>query len=131
MLHYFLSDNIKQYAATTAAHGEHIIDLLKNRQLVFSDLSNIRENKCECAEHYRFSTSLYVLSIFFQAFNITIDCGISAPVHGREVVDGLNSTYRRFIFHLTTTVKLTGSQSFYTPMVMHTSTHNYGVSFAH
>ena len=74
-----------------------------------------------------------IIRIFhiFQAFNITIDCGISAPVHGREVVDGLNSTYRSFIFHLTTTVKLTGSQSFYTPMVMHTSTHNYGVSFAH
>ena len=35
-----------------------------------------------------------------QAYNIIIDHGISAPVHGREMFYGLNSTDKRFIFKL-------------------------------
>ena len=63
-------------------------------------------------------------------FNITIDLGISAPGHDREVVDGMNATYKRFIFHLTATVKLYGSKRFNTPMIVHTATQNTDLSLA-
>ena len=53
-----------------------------------------------------------------QEFNIIIDCGISATGHGREVVDGLNATYKGFIFHLTEKAQLTSSKRFYTKMDM-------------
>ena len=45
-----------------------------------------------------------------------------------EVSDGLNDTYKRFIFHLMYTVQLTSSQRFDTQMEVHTSTHNAAVS---
>ena len=63
-----------------------------------------------------------------QAFNIIIDCKISAPGHVGEVVDDINATYKRFIFNLLYTVQLPDSQSFYRQLEMHTSTKNGDVS---
>ena len=59
-----------------------------------------------------------------------MDCGISTKVHGGEVVDGLNVTKKRFIFHLMATVQLTGSQQFDTLMAIHRTSHDVGVSLA-
>ena len=47
-----------------------------------------------------------------QCLSITIDQGISAPVHGKEVVDGLNSVDKRYIYKLMSNVQLTGSNIF-------------------
>ena len=61
---------------------------------------------------------------------IIIDRGFSAPGHGRDVVDVLNATYKRFIFHLTATFQLPGSKLFYAQMTVHTATQNTDVSLA-
>ena len=42
-------------------------------------MSTMWENIDGCAEHYICGSSLYLLSILPQAFNIIIDRGISAP----------------------------------------------------
>ena len=65
-----------------------------------------------------------------KSFNITIDSGVSAQGHGKEVVHGLNATEKWFIFHSMATVKLPSSQSFDAQMEMHTYTHKYDVSLA-
>ena len=44
----FLSGDSKQDAATTSAHRKLIIELLKNRQLIFSDISTIWDNSNDC-----------------------------------------------------------------------------------
>ena len=90
--------------------------MLKNRQNIFSDIINSWYNTYGCADQYIFATALYLLSILLQAFNIIIDRGISVQVHGKEVVDGLNYTHKRFIFHLMATIKLPGSQRIDTKM---------------
>ena len=36
VIHYFLSDDIKQDAATTDSCSKYIVELLQNRQLIFS-----------------------------------------------------------------------------------------------
>ena len=59
-----------------------------------------------------------------QAFNITIDRGIGASVHGREVLYGINAIYKRFILQLMAAVKIPGSQLFDTKIAMHISRHN-------
>ena len=59
-----------------------------------------------------------------------INRGISVPGHGREVVDGLNATEKRFILKLIFTVQLNGSQRFDKKMAMHTSKHNNDVSLS-
>ena len=52
--------------------------------------SNIWENTDGCAEQYICATAIYSLSMLYHAYNIVIDCGVGAPVHGKYVVDGLN-----------------------------------------
>ena len=47
-----------------------------------------------------------------QAFSVIIDRGISAPVHGREVIDGLNSIDKRFLIQFISTVQLMGAKGY-------------------
>ena len=49
---------------------------------------------------------LYVLSMFAHTCNITIDSGLVAPGHGRDVFDGFNYTYKRSVSMLMTSVQL-------------------------
>ena len=60
VFHYYFSDDSKQDAATTTAHINRLIELLKNKKLI-STLSTIWENNDGCAEQYRFSTALYFM----------------------------------------------------------------------
>ena len=68
------------------------------------------------------------MSIFSQASYVITDRGISSPVHGREVVDGLNAIYKRFFFQLISTVQLTGAKRYDTHMVMQSITRTSNVS---
>ena len=63
-----------------------------------STLSKIWENTGGCAEQYRCASALYLMSVMSQCYSITIDCGISAPGNDKEVVDGLNSIYKCYIY---------------------------------
>ena len=126
MLHSFLSDNRKKDAATTATHSKRIIELLKKYVLV----SVLYGNTDGCAGHYRCATDLFLLSILSQPYNMIIDSDISAPGPGAEVVDGLNATDERFIFHLMANVQLPGGKRFDTQMSVHTETQNTDVSLA-
>ena len=65
-----------------------------------------------------------------QCYSIIIDQGISAPGHGKEVVDGLNAIDKRYIYQLTSTVKLPGSNIFDSQMQIHTGNQKYDVSLA-
>ena len=52
------------------------------------------------------------MSVMSKCYSITIDRGISAPVHGKEVFDGLNSIDKRYIYQLMYDFKLPGSIRF-------------------
>ena len=65
------------------------------------------------------------MSVMYQCDFIIIDPGISAPGHGKEVVDGSNTVDKRYIYHLMSTVKLPGSIRFYSQIQMHTGTKKY------
>ena len=93
-------------------------------------LSEIWENTYACAEHYRCATALYLMSMLSQAFSVIIDRGISAPGHVTEVVYGLNSIYKRFIFQLMSKVQLPCANIYDTKMVMHTGTRTSDGIFA-
>ena len=45
-------------------------------------------------------------------YSIIIDCGISEPEHGKEVVYGLNAVDKRYIYQLMYKVQLPGSDIF-------------------
>ena len=68
--------------------------------------------------------------MFSQSYNIIIDCGFSAPGHGREVVDVLKTTDKRFLFQLISTIKLSSYKLYDTQMGMHSATHKADASLA-
>ena len=74
-----------------------------------STLSTIWENTDGCAEQYICASALYLMSVLSQRHSIIMDRGISAPVHVKEVVDGLNSIDKHFMYKLMSTVQLPGS----------------------
>ena len=98
MFNYFLSNDSKQYAATTTAHSKYLIELLKERKLLTSTLSTIWVNTDGCAELYRCASALYLMSFLYQCHSIIIDRGISEPGYGKEVVDGLNEIDKCYIY---------------------------------
>ena len=109
VFHYFLSDDSKQDAATTTAHSKRLISLLKNEKVLKTSLSTIWENTDGCAEQYRCASALYLMSVMSQTYSIIIDWGVSAPGHGKEVVDGLNAVDKSYIYQFMFKVQLPGS----------------------
>ena len=65
-----------------------------------TSLSTIWENTDGCDEQYRCVSALYLMSVMSQTYSIIIDWGISAPGHGKEVVDGLNAVDKRYIYRV-------------------------------
>ena len=70
------------------------------------------------------------MSVVSQCYSIIIDQGISALGHGKEVVDGLNTVDKSYIYQLVSTVKLPGSIRFDLQIKMHTGTEKDDVSLA-
>ena len=70
------------------------------------------------------------MSVMSQTYYIIIDRGISAPGHGKEVVDGHNDVDKRYIYQLMSKVQLPGLVRFDSQIKMHTGTENKYVSLA-
>ena len=51
------------------------------------------------------------MSVLYQCFSVIIDRGISAPGHGKEVVDGLNAIFKRYIYQMMSYVQLPVSKT--------------------
>ena len=68
-----------------------------------STLSTIWENIDGFADQYRCASSLHLMSVLYQRHSIIFDWGISAPGHGKEVVDGLNNIDKRCMYQLIST----------------------------
>ena len=93
-------------------------------------LSTIWENTDGCDEQYRCASALYLMSVMSQTFSLIIDRVISAPGHGKEVVDGLNAVDNRYIYQLMSRVQLPGSIRFDSQIKIHTGTEKKDVSLA-
>ena len=60
--------------------------------------------------------------VISQTYSLIIDRGISAPGHGKELVDGLNAVDKRYIYKLMSKVQLPGSVRFDSQIKMYTGT---------
>ena len=70
------------------------------------------------------------MSVMSQCYSVIIDCGISAPGHGKEVVNGLNSIGKCYIYQLISNVQLPGSTLYDSQILMHYCTQKNDVSLA-
>ena len=62
-----------------------------------------------------------------QCYSIIIDQSISVPGNGKDVVDGLNSVNKRYIYQLMSTFQLPGSNIFDSQIQIHTGNQKYDV----
>ena len=70
------------------------------------------------------------MSVLSQCFSIIIDWGIIAPGNGKEVVNGINDIEKRDIYQLMSNVKLQGSKTFDSQILMYSCTQKNDVSLA-
>ena len=70
------------------------------------------------------------MSVISQTYSLIIDWGISAPGHGKEVVDALNAVDKRYIYQLMSKVQFHGSIIFDSQIKIHTDTEKKDVSLA-
>ena len=70
------------------------------------------------------------MPVLSQYFSIIIDRSISAPGHGKDVVNGLNAICKRYIYQLMSNVQLTESNTFDSQIPMHSCTKTNYVSMA-
>ena len=70
------------------------------------------------------------MSVMFQCYSVIINLGISVPVHGIEVVGGLNAIDKQYIYKFIPNVQLPGSKIFNSDILMHSFTRNNDVSLA-
>ena len=70
------------------------------------------------------------MSVLSQCHSIIINRGISAHVHGTEVVDGLNAIDKRYVYQLISTFKIPGLRIFDSQIIMHSCTPTNDVSMA-
>ena len=102
---------------------------MEKQKCLGAGVINTWENTDGGDENYRRDIALLLLwSILPKSYNIIIDRGISEPVYGREVVDGMNAPDKRFIFHLMETVQLPGCTRFDAQMTVQTETRNTDAS---
>ena len=98
--------------------------------MLTTSLSTIWENTDGCSEKYRCASALYLMSVISQTYSLIIDWGISAPGHGKEVIDGLNAVDKSYIYQLISKVQLPGSVIFDLQIKIHTGTENKDVSLS-
>ena len=105
-----------------------MIKLQKEIKVLTSLFNKIWENNDGCEEQYRCASALYLISFMLQCYSIKIDCGISAPVHDKDVVGGLNNINKGYIYQLMSNVQLPRSKTIDSHILIHYSTKNNDVS---
>ena len=97
--HSHLSDSKIKNSGSTNQHMNVLLNYMKTN----SYLRTGGTLYCNCdgaAKQYRCSNALYYLSCLATKFAIHIDRAISAPGHGKDVVDGLNAVDKHYLKQL-------------------------------
>ena len=68
------------------------------------------------------------MSVLFQRRSIIFDLGLSEPGYGKEVLDGLNYIYKRYMYQFMSNVQLPISKTFYSHILIHSCTPKKDVS---
>jgi hypothetical protein len=97
--HSHFSDCSRQDARTVFQNMKTLIEYLQREGKVHTD-SFMLDHTDGCSKQYRSSTAMYLLSVTAVAYGITIDRAVGAPGHGKDKVDGLNATDKRFLKEL-------------------------------
>ena len=73
---------------------------------------------------------MYLLPILYHAHDILIGCSVVAPVHEKDVADGIKYTEKTYLSMLMKTLQLPNAATNNYQMEMHKSTENEDISLA-
>ena len=62
-----------------------------------SGMSTVWEDTNGCAKQYKCALGMYLMTVLSSSYGIITDCTINAPGHGNNVVDGINTTDKRYL----------------------------------
>ena len=62
-----------------------------------SGISTVWEDTDGCAKKYKCALAIYLMTVLSSSYGITMDRTINAPVHGNNVVYGLNATDTNYL----------------------------------
>jgi len=94
--HSHLADDSMQDAFTTHAHMCVLVQELLDEGMLEKG-ATMWDDTDGCMKQYRSGSAMFLLSVLAHQYGITIDRAIGAPSHGKDVVDGLNATDKRFL----------------------------------
>jgi hypothetical protein len=94
--HSHFSNNSRQDAATTTAHMTVLIDALISENAIYKK-TTMWDDTDGCGKQYRCAKAYWLLSYLASKYDMTIDRAIGAPSHGKDVVDGINATDKRYL----------------------------------
>ena len=60
-------------------------------------MSTIWEETNDCAKQYRCALDIYLTTVLSNSYGIIMDRAINAPVHGNNVVDGINAREKLYL----------------------------------
>ena len=95
--HLHLSDMSKQDASLTHAHMICLLNRLSKTGELKGQRTTILDHSDGCSKQYRCGTALYLLSVISSQYGVTVDGMIGAPGHGKDGVDDLNATTKKYI----------------------------------
>jgi hypothetical protein len=90
----------KQDALTTHACLICLLNKLCGTGEIKTQKMEILDHSDGCSKQFCCGTLLYLLSVLSSQFGVTIDHMIGAPGHGKDVVDALNLTTKKYIKNL-------------------------------
>ena len=108
--HSHLSDDAAQCAATSFENMYVVLNHFKEKGLLHENSTVIYDHTDGCTCQYRCATAVYFLSMLSFMFKVTIDQMIHAPSHGKDEVDGLNATTKRFLQQKMATTNLNNDE---------------------
>jgi hypothetical protein len=130
--HSHLLDHSKQDAATTHAHMCVLVNKFKDSGEVVPRSTTILDHSDGCSKQYRCGTAIYLLSVLSSSqFGVTVNRMIGAPGHGKDVVDALNATTKKYIKQKMLMVSNPGSDECCNrKMKVHSASETEATSFA-
>ena len=111
--HSHLSDKSLQDAFTTHAHMCILVEEMQKDGMLLPGLT-MWDDTNGCMKQYQSGNAMFLLSVLVAEYDIEINRAIGAPSHGKDVVDGLNATDKRFLkwlFHMIAKAKENEDQS--------------------
>ena len=95
--HSYISNDNEKDVCNSHAHMVHLLKTSLESGRLVSGMSTVWEGTDGGSKQYRCAFVLYLMTVLSYSYGIILDQAIDAPGHGKNVVDGLNATYKRYL----------------------------------